>query len=381
MPDWFTDQFRAEFDRQAAAIGRFNLAIFGKTGTGKSTLVNAIFGTEVAKTGIGEPVTHGSHVYVDNRGTLGLVDTQGIEIGRDDGELIKEITKVVRDMRKKPMSEQIHCAWYCVRGMDRRFEPAEADFIKALAGLDIPVVLVMTQVPMRDGQLHPDAIALARHIESLKLPIVDGRPYFTYAMRDPFTGQPPYGLSEVLQATFRVVPEAVHQALASAQRIDLDAKARAAHTFIGACVTGAAAAAATPIPFSSAVVLVPIQLAMMARIAHLYNVPFDRASIAAIASTAVATTAGRAAFTSLIKLVPGAGSVVGGVISASVASGFTLAMGQAWLVVCQRASAGSLPNGVDGVIDNEAVRVLFENEFKKRVPGMRHQADETQVTP
>ncbi len=373
MPDWFTDQFRAEFDRQAAAIGRFNLAIFGKTGTGKSTLVNAIFGTEVAKTGIGEPVTQGSHVYVDNRGTLGLVDTQGIEIGRDDGALIKDITKVVKDQRKKPLSEQIHCAWYCVRGMDRRFEAAEADFIKALAGLDVPVLLVMTQVPMREGQLHPDAIALARHIESLKLPIVDGRPYFTYAMRDPFTGQPPYGLSEVLRATFRVVPEAVHQALAAAQRIDGDAKARAANTFIGASVTGAAAAAATPIPFSSAAVLVPIQLAMMARIAHLYNVPFSRASIAAIASTAVATTAGRAAFTSLLKFVPGAGSVVGGVISASVASAFTLAMGQAWLVVCQRAAVGSLPQGVDGVIDNEAVRVLFENEFRKRVPGMRHQ--------
>lgn len=374
MPDWFTDQFRAEFDRQAAAIGRFNLAIFGKTGTGKSTFVNAIFGTEVARTGIGEPVTQGSHLYVDHRGTLGLVDTQGIEIGRDDGELVKEITKVVKDMRKKPQSEQIHCAWYCVRGMDRRFEHAEATFVRALADLEIPVLLVMTQVPMRDGAFHPDAIALARHIETLKLPIVDGRPFLTYAMRDPFSGQPPYGLTDVLRATFRVVPEAVHQALAAAQRIDTDAKARAAQTFIGATVTGAAAAAATPIPFSSAAVLVPLQLAMMARIAHLYNVPFDRASIAAIASTAVATTAGRAAFTSLIKLVPGAGTLVGGAISASVASAFTFAMGEAWLTVCQKAAAGGLPK-IDGVIDNDAVRVLFETEFRKRVPGMRRKDD------
>ena len=63
--DWFRNSFRAEYDKQNAAIGRFNLAIFGKTGVGKSTLINAIFGEEVARTGIGEPVTRGSHLYLD----------------------------------------------------------------------------------------------------------------------------------------------------------------------------------------------------------------------------------------------------------------------------------------------------------------------------
>ena len=37
-----------EYEKQNAALGRFNLAIFGKTGVGKSTLINAIFGEEVA---------------------------------------------------------------------------------------------------------------------------------------------------------------------------------------------------------------------------------------------------------------------------------------------------------------------------------------------
>ena len=55
--DWFRESFRHEFDKQSAAMGRFNLVIFGKTGVGKSTLINAIFGEEVARTGIGEPVT------------------------------------------------------------------------------------------------------------------------------------------------------------------------------------------------------------------------------------------------------------------------------------------------------------------------------------
>ena len=44
--DWFRESFRSEYERQSAALGRFNLAIFGKTGVGKSTLINAVFGEE-----------------------------------------------------------------------------------------------------------------------------------------------------------------------------------------------------------------------------------------------------------------------------------------------------------------------------------------------
>src|SRR4051812_33127463 len=40
---------------------RMNLLIVGKTGTGKSTLVNAVFGDEVASTGVGRPVTRDLH--------------------------------------------------------------------------------------------------------------------------------------------------------------------------------------------------------------------------------------------------------------------------------------------------------------------------------
>ena len=42
-------------------------------------------------------------------------------------------------MRRLPLSEQIHVAWYCVRGMDRRFEDTEADFVRRLDELGLPV--------------------------------------------------------------------------------------------------------------------------------------------------------------------------------------------------------------------------------------------------
>lgn len=371
MPDWFTDAFRTEYERQLELLGRFNLALFGKTGVGKSTLVNAVFGAPVAATGIGEPVTHDSHLYLDDRGQLGLLDTRGLEIGRDDRQLLKELESYVRRMRREPVEAQIHVVWYCVRGMDRRFEPFEAEFVRRLDALDLPVIVVLTQVP-RDaaGRLHPDAVALAQHITDLGLPIVDGHPYLTYALEDPFSGQSSYGLTALLEATFRGAPAAVHAALTAAQQIDQRRKAAQARRFIAGTAAGAAATAATPIPFSDATVLVPLQLAMMARISQLYQVPVDRAALMAVASTTVATQAGRASVTGLLKLIPGAGSVAGGAIGAAVASSFTYAMGEAWLAVVERAAAGALRR-LDGVLDPDQVRSVFLTELRRRVPGLR----------
>ena len=64
----FTDVFEAAYHEQAQRIGRFNLAVFGKTGAGKSSLVNAVFGDTVAETGIGKPVTTGTTYYEARKG-------------------------------------------------------------------------------------------------------------------------------------------------------------------------------------------------------------------------------------------------------------------------------------------------------------------------
>ena len=372
--DWFRDSFRQKWEAESAALGRFNLAIFGKTGVGKSTLVNAIFGREIARTGIGEPVTRGSHLYVDKVGSLGLVDTQGLEVGKDNKEILSELDKAMREMRRQPLSEQIHLAWYCIRGMDRRFEDTEADFIRRLDEIGLPVVVVLTQVPRRDGHYHPDAVTLAEQIIARRLPIAGGRPFMTYAMADEFADQSAYGLQEVLDASFRLAPDAVHGALVAAQEIDFARKAKEAQRVIAGAVTAAVGAAATPIPLSDAALLVPIQLGMMAKIAQIYKIKLEKATMVAIASTAAATQAGRAAFTGLLKLVPGAGTLAGGAIAASVASAFTIAMGQAWTAVCQRAAAGKF-GAIEGALNNDAIRDAFLDEFKDRLTIRRDKTD------
>ena len=145
-------------------------------------------------------------------------------------------------------------------------------------------------------------------------------------------------------------------------------KRAAADRAIGAAAASAAAAGATPIPFSDAVILVPLQLGMMAAIAHIYGIELDKATAASLAATAAATQAGRSLVTGLIKFVPGAGTVVGGAIAAGVAS----RIGQAWTAVCIRISQGQFAS-ISGALDTDAIREVFLEEFKasvrRRLPG------------
>ena len=358
---WSDAEFQNEWQEQANKIGRFNLAIFGKTGVGKSTLINAIFGEEVAETGVGRPVTMDNTFYEHRAGFLGVFDTRGLEIGKDTDAVIAELSAQMKARRNEPLSEQIHVAWYCIRAGDSRFEDTEADFIRRLHELGLPVVAVLTQVSMRDGVYHPRAIELADRMAEIDLPIVGGRPVMVMADGDPFENKAEHGLKELLDATFRVAPEGVEAALIAAQKVDLGRKRKQAQNIARLSAASAVATAAVPIPVASAGLLIPIQLGMMARIAAIYGVKLETATLAATVATTVATATGRAAFVSLLKLIPGAGTIVGGTISAAIAGSFTLAMGYAWAVVCGELTQGQL-RGADGALDDERVRELFQTQ-------------------
>ncbi len=366
MPGWSQEAFEAAFSDAEVTIGRFNLAVFGKTGVGKSTLVNAIFGEAVAATGIGRPVTLGSHLYVHRTGKLGIYDTQGLEVGRDTATMIDELRGFIQRSRTLPFAEQVHLAWYCVRAPDRRFEETEAAFIRELAGLGLPVILVLTQVPgRRDAADHlylaPDTFELAGQIAEMGLPIHSGAPIMVNALADPFLGAEQHGLLDLLDASFRCAPEDAAEALVAAQKIDPARKAAAAQKVVRSAAAAATAAGFTPIPFADAAVLVPIQVGMMARLANIYDIPVQRATVASLAATTVTTQAGRAAATGLLKLVPGVGTVVGGAITGGVAGTVTMAVGTAWHRVCIGMAEGKYQT-VSGTLDSAMIRKVFNDE-------------------
>ncbi len=365
--DWSEDRLEAAFADANLAVGRFNLAVLGKTGVGKSTLVNAVFGQQVAATGIGRPVTSGSQLYVHRTGKLGIYDTPGLEVGRDTERIVSDIRHFLELTRSLPFSEQVHVVWYCVRAADRRFEQPEAALVRQVDALGLPVVLVLTQVPgRRDAQgrlyLAPDAIELARHIADLRLPVHLGRPVPVNAAPDPFTGSEQHGLRDLLDATFRLAPTETTDALVAAQRIDPALKARAAERAVSTAVAAATAAGFTPIPFADAAILVPIQVGMMARIAALYDIPVQRATVASLATTTATTQTGRFAATGLLKMVPGIGTVTGGAITGGVAGTITFAVGHAWHRVCIGMAEGRFAT-VSGTLDSRTVQRVFHAEL------------------
>ena len=126
------------------------ILLIGKTGVGKSTMINAIFDYDLAQTGIGKPITmyekpkkyeHYSHEDLE------LFDTRGIELDPNYG--IEKTSKMVEEFVKEQLKnkEPIKAIWYCVTGT--RIENMELNLIKKLNSLyqnnSLPVIFVYTQ--------------------------------------------------------------------------------------------------------------------------------------------------------------------------------------------------------------------------------------------
>lgn len=104
--------FEGAYEQAVRDLGRFNLVIFGETGVGKSTLVNAIFGKDVAEAGAGRPVTKSTDYYEHPSGVLGIYDTKGIETGRSEEQILTDLRGIIASKRSLPLEHQIHAIWY-----------------------------------------------------------------------------------------------------------------------------------------------------------------------------------------------------------------------------------------------------------------------------
>lgn len=368
----FMSSIRDRLEEARGDLGRFNLLVVGNTGAGKSTLINAIFGWDIARTGNGLPVTRGTTEYAHPHLPLSIFDTRGIEVGEDRKDITDRLVGEIQRRRHLPVEEQVHVVWYAVRWSDRRLEDGQIAAIDALTAAGVPVILVLTQVPCRDAVYHPDAIEFLDAIMGLGLPLTPrSGVVLTAAIDDPWMGEA-HGLQQLLDMTFRVAPEGTQSALTAAQQIDLQRKRDGSRSIVIQHAAAASAAALSPIPFSDAVALVPIQITMIARITTLWGLDIESAVLAATIGSALLTSSatfiGKEIVGNALKLIPGIGWLFGAALTAGVAGAVTIGIGTAWSALVERFADS--PDKLTGMNGTE-IRKAFEAQLRENKKGLR----------
>lgn len=157
--------FYDHYQEEMLKMSPVQILVTGKTGVGKSTLINAMFREPVADVGSGFPVTQAIRKYENPDLPLILYDTRGFELDPESQSSIRdEILDLLRDKaRARDPEDRLHLIWYCVNSLGQRLEPYEVKLLEEL-GREAPVLLVLTQTLQTSSEFE-------KNLRAMKLPV------------------------------------------------------------------------------------------------------------------------------------------------------------------------------------------------------------------
>ncbi len=135
-------------------------------------------------------------------------------------------------------------------------------------------------------------------------------------------------------------------------------------------VAATGATGAIPIPFADAPLLIAEQVTMMVSINAIFKINVSKDALKSLATAAIgvggATVIGKSIVANVLKLIPGAGSIAGGAISAATAGLITLALGKAYIEVCKAIKMGKLnQDDLTKKAGTDALKAAFKEQLKK----------------
>ena len=339
--------------------------LFGKTQSGKTTLIKYLTGADQAEIGRGfKPCTRFSRQYnfpTEEAPLAVFLDTRGLdEPGYDPAEDLAQF------------DTQAHVVVVTVKVMDHAVENVVNNLRKIRAAQPRrPVVLVLTCLhEAYPQQQHPQPYPFVAddEIAASEPPVSDDLRRSIAEQRRRFEGlydrlvcvdltpkeegfnDPDYGGPRLRQVLFEVLPAAVGQTLLTLREATdtlQEIYLREAMPVIYAYSSMAATAGAVPVPVVDVLLISGIQTRLVYQLAELYGQPMDKRRMTEIAGSLGVGMLVRQAGRGLIKLIPGVGTVIGSVAGGALAGASTYALGRAFCYYFQSVHKGHVPKPED----------------------------------
>ena len=351
-----TDGLKEKFEKQLqefkASVKSPNVLLLGQTGVGKSSLVNTIFGEELAAVSHIKPETRGFHVYNSSNIPINVIDSEGYELANPD-EFKKMLDQFI-EQNFIVADKQIHICWYCISISSARVLPYDIDNIEYLTKQKrIPTCVVFTQCDndTPDGSIAKSLSevvgkSFGRHVPCFQ---VSNDPEINKELDiDKLINWSINNLNDDnLKAGFII-----------AQKADLNKKEEKANERIKYYAAGAAAIGASPIPMSDAILLTALQVRMTSDIFFVYGLNAKIGdTLKNIVGGRVVSMLGKSVAGNLLKLIPGFGTAVGAAINAGVASTITWGLGYALVQITKKAIEAEWSG------DTKLLETLFTEEM------------------
>ncbi len=320
--------------------------MFGKTGSGKSSVVRFLTGAEAATIGEGyrpETSTSRRFDFPDSDGPLlTFIDTRGLAEASYDPS---------QDIERFSTSTQLMIV--TVRAADHALESILTPLRHIRRSLpERPILLVVTCLHEATGTIDlsdgPDPFAESMGAVRAAVPaaletlLAEKRTQFTglhdaiipvdlTQLEDGFA-EPHFGGDRLKAAILDQLPHAYRQALLALSRVGRDghdgtaARQTKARRQVLASSALAATAGAVPMPWVDIPVVLGIQTHLAMKVAKIYDQEITAARWAVLSSAAGSRVAMRLALRGVLKFIPFAGMAVG----AASSFAFTYALGMSW---------------------------------------------------
>lgn len=260
-----------------------NIMVAGITGTGKSTLINAVFGSEMAATGSGKPVTEHIDEYENGDIPIHIWDTVGLEL---DSEKTRESIKSIKatiaaKAESNDQYDRVHAIWYCINSGSNRYQGAELEFIKELHSIGVPFIIVLTQCSGDEDEVNNfeneiKKINASMGMDDIQIVQVLALPVKYRGMPTPI---PAFGLEDLVNVTLQLLPSFIKSGFIAAQRVSQSEKRSECEDIICSYVRAAQNGFWDKVPLINVFVTDNKIMKMFRKLGEMYNTVLSQDSI------------------------------------------------------------------------------------------------------